>query len=148
MYGGRLSILRLSARVCKRPRPCGLEKHKNDCRTPATVTSDVAVIEVQSFAFTYRGADRPAVRDVSFAVHQREIFGFLGPSGAGKSTTQNVLIRLLDGYEGQIRVLGRDLRAWGRNYYRRIGVAFEAPNHYSKLTALENLQLLKDVALP
>jgi fluoroquinolone transport system ATP-binding protein len=82
------------------------------------------VIEVQSFAFTYRGADRPAVRDVSFAVHQREIFGFLGPSGAGKSTTQNVLIRLLDGYEGQIRVLGRDLRAWGRNYYRRIGVAF------------------------
>lgn len=136
-----MSILRLSARVCKRPRPCGLEKHKNDCRTPATVTSDVAVIEVQSFAFTYRGADRPAVRDVSFAVHQREIFGFLGPSGAGKSTTQNVLIRLLDGYEGQIRVLGRDLRAWGRNYYRRIGVAFEAPNHYSKLTALENLRL-------
>jgi fluoroquinolone transport system ATP-binding protein len=99
------------------------------------------VIEVLSFGFTYPGAARPAVRDVSFTVHSREIFGFLGPSGAGKSTTQNVLIRLLDGYEGDIRVMGRDLRAWDRNYYRRIGVAFEAPNHYLKLTALENLRL-------
>ena len=78
---------------------------------------------------------------MSFAVEPREIFGFLGPSGAGKSTTQNVLIRLLDGYEGDIRVFDRDLRAWDRNYYRRIGVAFEAPNHYLKLSALENLRL-------
>jgi fluoroquinolone transport system ATP-binding protein len=74
-------------------------------------------------------------------VERGQIFGFLGPSGAGKSTTQNVLIRLLDGYEGSIVVLGRDLRAWDKNYYRRIGVAFEAPNHYLKLTARENLRL-------
>src|SRR6188508_2618879 len=99
----------------------------------------VAVIDVHSFGFTYPGAQRPAVRDVAFSVEAGEIFGFLGPSGAGKSTTQNVLIRLLDGYEGKVAVLGRDLRAWDRAYYRRIGVAFEAPNHYLKLTARENL---------
>jgi fluoroquinolone transport system ATP-binding protein len=98
------------------------------------------VIQAQSFGFSYPGVDRPAVRDVSFSVERGEIFGFLGPSGAGKSTTQNVLIRLLDGYEGTIAVLGRDLRAWDRSYYRRIGVAFEAPNHYLKLTAHENLR--------
>jgi fluoroquinolone transport system ATP-binding protein len=101
----------------------------------------VAVIDVHSFAFTYPGAQRPAVRHVTFSVEPGEIFGFLGPSGAGKSTTQNVLIRLLDGYEGNVAVLGKDLRAWDRGYYRRIGVAFEAPNHYLKLTARENLQL-------
>lgn len=101
----------------------------------------MAVIEVHSFGFTYPGAQRPAIRGVSFRVEAREIFGFLGPSGAGKSTTQNVLIRLLDGYEGDIRVFDRDLRAWDRSYYRRIGVAFEAPNHYLKLSALENLRL-------
>jgi fluoroquinolone transport system ATP-binding protein len=101
----------------------------------------VAVIDVHSFGFTYPGARRAAVRDVAFAVEPGEIFGFLGPSGAGKSTTQNVLIRLLDGYEGTVAVLGKDLRAWDRGYYRRIGVAFEAPNHYLKLTARENLQL-------
>jgi fluoroquinolone transport system ATP-binding protein len=48
---------------------------------------------------------------------------------------------LLDRYEGAIAVLGRDLRAWDQSYYRRIGVAFEAPNHYLKLTARENLHL-------
>ena len=47
----------------------------------------------------------------------------------------------MDGYEGNVAVLGTDLRAWDRGYYRRIGVAFEAPNHYLKLTARENLQL-------
>jgi fluoroquinolone transport system ATP-binding protein len=101
----------------------------------------VAVIDVHSFGFTYPGAQRPAVHDVASSVEPGEIFGFLGPSGAGKSTTQNVLIRLLDGYEGKVAVLGKDLRAWDRGYYRRIGVAFEAPNHYLKLTARENLQL-------
>jgi fluoroquinolone transport system ATP-binding protein len=83
----------------------------------------------------------PAVSDLTFAVQRHEIFGFLGPSGAGKSTTQNVLIGLLSEYRGSVNVLGRDLRAWDRSYYRRIGVAFEAPNHYLKLTARENLQL-------
>lgn len=100
-----------------------------------------AAIRAEVFSFSYPGASRPAVRGVTFAVHQHEIFGFLGPSGAGKSTTQNVLIRLLEGYQGEIAVLGRDLRAWDRRYYTRIGVAFEAPNHYLKLTALENLRL-------
>jgi fluoroquinolone transport system ATP-binding protein len=105
------------------------------------VASGDSVIESRAFRFSYPGADRPAVRGITFAVQRHEIFGFLGPSGAGKSTTQNVLIRLLDGYQGQITVLGKDLRAWDRTYYRRIGVSFEAPNHYLKLTALENLQL-------
>lgn len=108
---------------------------------PDIVAPADSAIDARVFSFSYPGAGRPAVRGVTFAVHRHEIFGFLGPSGAGKSTTQNVLIRLLDGYQGQISVLGTDLRAWDRTYYRRIGVSFEAPNHYLKLTALENLRL-------
>lgn len=99
------------------------------------------VIETRAFRFVYRGAVRPAVEELTFDVFPGEIFGFLGPSGAGKSTTQNVLIGLLDGHEGSVRVLGRDIRDWHSDYYRRIGVAFEAPNHYLTLTARENLQL-------
>jgi fluoroquinolone transport system ATP-binding protein len=101
----------------------------------------VPVINASAFGFQYPGAARPAVTGLTFGVERGEIFGFLGPSGAGKSTTQNVLIRLLDGYDGTVTVLGRDLRTWGRDYYRRIGVSFEAPNHYLKLTARENLAL-------
>lgn len=39
----------------------------------------------------------------------------------------------MSGYLGSVAVLGKDLSAWDRSYFRRIGVAFEAPNHYLKL---------------
>jgi fluoroquinolone transport system ATP-binding protein len=97
------------------------------------------VIEVEGLTFRY-GAGEPAVRDVGFTVGAGEIFGFLGPSGAGKSTTQKVLIGLLRPYEGDVRVLGQDLRSYGPEYYERIGVGFELPNHFVKLSAIENLR--------
>ncbi|MFL5803657.1 MAG: ABC transporter ATP-binding protein [Roseiflexaceae bacterium] len=97
------------------------------------------MITVKHMTFTYAGTPAPAVSDVSFSIARGEIFGFLGPSGAGKSTTQKILIGLLKGYMGRIAVLGKDLAAWGSDYYERVGVSFELPNHFLKLTALENL---------
>ncbi|MBA0048911.1 ABC transporter ATP-binding protein [Mycobacteroides sp. LB1] len=102
------------------------------------------VIRVCDLTFTYPGANskhaEPAIRGMDFSVDAGEIFGFLGPSGAGKSTTQKLLIGLLRGHGGEATVWGKGPRAWGKNYYQRIGVSFELPNHYQKLTALENLK--------
>ena len=97
------------------------------------------MIEVDKVTFAYAKTAAPAVRDLGFQVETGEIFGFLGPSGAGKSTIQKILIGLLKGYQGRVAVLGRDLAAWRSDYYERIGVSFELPNHFLKLTALENL---------
>ena len=97
------------------------------------------MIVVRDMTFTYPDGEAPAVRGLSFSVGRGEIFGFLGPSGAGKSTTQKILIGLLRGYEGNVEVMGRDLGSWGVDYYERVGISFELPNHYQKLTALENL---------
>jgi fluoroquinolone transport system ATP-binding protein len=97
------------------------------------------MIDVSNVTFTYAKTSAPAISNLSFAIERGEIFGFLGPSGAGKSTTQKILIGLLKGYEGRITVFGKDLAAWGQDYYERVGVAFELPNHFRKLTALENL---------
>lgn len=99
------------------------------------------MIEVRDLAYTYAGADEPALRGLDFSVEDGEIFGFLGPSGAGKSTTQRVLTGLLDDYEGEARVFGREVHGWGRDLYGRIGVSAETPNHYHKLTGRENLEL-------
>lgn len=99
------------------------------------------MIEVEHLSYTYPGAKGPVLKDISFDIRQGEIFGFLGPSGAGKSTTQKVLNGLLKGYQGSVRVNGTDLAHMDRSFYERIGVAFEFPNLYLKLTALENLQL-------
>jgi len=97
------------------------------------------VIEVKNLNFTYVGTSKHAVENLNFNVENGEIFGFLGPSGAGKSTTQKILNGLLKGYEGDILVMGKALKDWKSDYYERIGVSFEFPNHYLKLTAIENL---------
>jgi len=97
------------------------------------------MIEVEDLTYAYPGGASPAVEGLGFSVRQGEIFGFLGPSGAGKSTTQKILIRLLRGYRGRAEVLGRELSTWGPELYERVGVSFEAPNHFLKLTARENL---------
>ncbi|AKN17502.1 ABC transporter ATP-binding protein [Mycobacterium haemophilum] len=98
------------------------------------------VIEVRGLTFTYPKAVAPAIRGMDFTVGRGEIFGFLGPSGAGKSTAQKLLTGLLRGHGGQALVWGRDPLDWGADYYERIGVSFELPNHYQKLTGCENLR--------
>lgn len=98
------------------------------------------MIRVENLTFRYVGTNAPAVRDLNFAIEPGEIFGFLGPSGAGKSTTQKILFRLLQGFEGSVQVFDRELRDWGYEYFEQVGVSFEMPNHYTKLTALENLR--------
>jgi fluoroquinolone transport system ATP-binding protein len=97
------------------------------------------MIHVENLGYTYPKTGAPAISGLTFAVERGQIFGFLGPSGAGKSTTQKILIGLLKGYQGRVAVLGRDRSAWGADYYEHIGVSFELPNHFLKLTALENL---------
>ncbi|MCU0850170.1 MAG: ABC transporter ATP-binding protein [Candidatus Thermoplasmatota archaeon] len=105
-----------------------------------TATTDTA-LDVQDLTFVYPKAGKKAVKNVSFQIKKGEIFGFLGPNGAGKSTTQKVIIGLLKGYNGNIEMLGKNLKNWKTDLYEQIGVCFEFPNHYQKLTALENLEL-------
>lgn len=103
------------------------------------------MITVRDLTFTYPGASEETLHGLHFEIAEGEIFGFLGPSGAGKSTTQKILIGLLKEYGGTIEVMGRDVSGWGQDYYQHIGVSFELPNHYLKLTALENLQYFRSL---
>lgn len=103
------------------------------------------MIHVSDLQFTYSGTTAPVIKGLNFDIQAGEIFGFLGPSGAGKSTTQKILIGLLKGYQGQIRMMGKELRDWSSDYYEHIGVGFELPNHYMKLTALENLHYFRSL---
>ena len=96
------------------------------------------MISVKNCEFSYD--KKPFISDVNFEVGQGEIFGFLGPSGAGKSTLQKILIGLLKNYKGSVQVFGKEVRAQKDDYYERIGIDFEFPSFYEKLTAEENLK--------
>jgi fluoroquinolone transport system ATP-binding protein len=97
------------------------------------------VIEVRGLRYRYPGTPRDTLDGLDFHIAAGEIFGFLGPSGSGKSTTQKILTGLLPGYAGAGHVFGSPPAAQGSAYYDRIGVAFEVPNLYGKLTGRENL---------
>ena len=97
-----------------------------------------AVIEVKDLYFSY--TKTPFLKNINFSVNQGEIFGFLGPSGAGKSTLQKVLTGLCTNYQGTARILNIDSNKHGKEFYEKIGVDFEFPSLFEKLTARENLK--------
>ncbi len=103
------------------------------------------MILVENLQFTYPGSEKKAICGIGFCIEKGEILGFLGPSGAGKTTTQKILIGLLRGFSGNVSVMGKKLEEWKNDYYERIGIGFEAPNHYLKLTAIENLNLFRSL---
>ncbi len=102
------------------------------------------MIQVKNLNYQYPNTNNLALKDVNFTIDKGEVFGFLGPSGSGKSTTQKILFKLLSGYKGSAQVDGQELNLWGKELYQKIGVGFELPNHYLKLTALENLNFFKN----
>lgn len=99
------------------------------------------MIEVDNLAFAYPGSGRPVLDALSFSIADGEIYGLLGPNGTGKTTTQRILMGLLRGWSGEASVFGEPVGALGRAFYERIGVGFELPTLYLRLTARENLKL-------
>jgi fluoroquinolone transport system ATP-binding protein len=95
------------------------------------------MISVQNLAFSYTKA--PLIHGMDFDVMPGEIFGFLGPSGAGKSTLQKILTGMITTYGGSVRVNGLEVKKHDAMFYERIGVDFEFPSLYERLTAKENL---------
>ena len=76
-------------------------------------------LEVRSLTKWYgsvRGAE-----DVTFAISPGEIFGYLGPNGSGKTTTLRCIMGLLRPTSGEVRVLGRRVRAGRGTEHARIG---------------------------
>jgi ABC-2 type transport system ATP-binding protein len=97
------------------------------------------VIEVNNLRKRY--GSHVAVADVSFQVHQGEIFGLLGRNGAGKTTTVECLqgLRRADG--GRVRVLGLDPQRHTQQLRRRIGCQLQEAALPDRLRVWEALDL-------
>lgn len=97
-----------------------------------------SIIEIKNLNFSY--TKNPFLKNINISVNKGEIFGFLGPSGAGKSTLQKILTGLIKDYSGSASVLGIECRNHKSSFYEKIGVDFEFPSVYEKLTAYQNLK--------
>ncbi len=101
------------------------------------------MISINHLNYTYKQSQIHAIKDISFEIAPGEVFGFLGPNGAGKTTTQRLIIGLLKNYEGSIKVFGNERKDFGNDFFEEVGVAFDFPNLYLKLTGMENLKLIR-----
>lgn len=101
------------------------------------------MIKVQNLFHSYTNDENYAVNDISFELERGEIFGFLGPNGAGKSTTQKILTGLMPLQKGKVTLAGIDVKQPTEKLYNMIGVAFEHPNIYKKLSGYENLNFYR-----
>lgn len=97
------------------------------------------IVEVSNLVKQYPGAAQPAVRGVSFAIKQGEIFGFLGPNGAGKTTTISMLSSLLTPTSGAASVAGFDLVKQAAQVKRHIGLVPQDLALYPSISARDNL---------
>jgi ATP-binding cassette subfamily B protein len=93
----------------------------------------------EDVGFRYPGAERWAVRHLSFTLHAGEVLALVGENGAGKTTLVKLLARLYDPDEGRILLDSHDLREYDLDALRaNIGVIFQDFVRYY-LTAAENI---------
>lgn len=86
-----------------------------------------------------------AIENLTFAVREKEIFGFLGPSGAGKTTTIKLLTKQLKRKSGSISLLGKDIDRVTRSDYDEIGILSDTSNLYERMTIQDNLNFFADL---
>jgi ABC-2 type transport system ATP-binding protein len=97
------------------------------------------IVNVEGLRKTY--GTTIAVDDVSFEVHDGEIFGMVGPNGAGKTTTIECLEGLRKPDQGSIRVLGVDPQRESHTLRERTGMQLQQSNLPDRMKVWEALDL-------
>ena len=80
-----------------------------------------------------------ALDQVTLAISEGEVFGFLGPSGAGKTTTINILTGQMKPDNGTAMIFGKDCQHIQPGDLRQIGIMSDSVGFYEKMTVIDNL---------
>src|SRR5260370_440227 len=97
------------------------------------------ILQVENLVKRY--GDVEAVRGVSFAVEEGEVFGLLGPNGAGKTTTVDMLAGLRTPDGARVSVCGLDRQRDSASLKHEIGAALQSTSLPDKLRVMEALRL-------
>jgi len=79
------------------------------------------------------------LKGIDLSIQTSELIGYIGPNGAGKSTTIKVLCGLIPEFDGEVQVLGIDVRKDPLSLKKRIGYIPENAALYETLTPVEFL---------
>ena len=103
------------------------------------------MLKIANLSKTYKGAQKPAVNNISLVLNKAEIFGFLGLNGAGKSTTFKCITGILSFDQGSILIDGYDIKTDPLKAKQTLG--FIPDNHatFEELTGREYIYFMADV---
>jgi len=99
------------------------------------------IIETSNLNFGFN--KEPVIQDLNLKVEKGAIYGFLGPNGAGKTTTIRLLLGLLPGSAGVIRLFGTPLSGNRMDILSKTGSLIEQPSLYEHLSGRENLEITR-----
>lgn len=112
-------------------------------RASALTGHDIAF---EGVTFVYRGAEAPALKDVSVRMPAGSLTAFVGPSGGGKTTMTRLISRFADPQQGRVLIGGIDIRdVTERELMRHIAVVFQDV-HLFDATILENVAMARPEA--
>src|ERR1700678_3243308 len=98
------------------------------------------MLELKDVSKSYRSI--PAVQNVSFALREGEVLGYLGPNGSGKSTTVKMVIGMIQPTRGKVFFAGRNIHDDLAAYRVNLGYVPEEAQVYTHLSGLEYLRLI------
>ncbi|MDP4092746.1 MAG: ABC transporter ATP-binding protein [Bacillota bacterium] len=89
--------------------------------------------------------EKNVLNSIDLDVGKGQIIGYIGPNGAGKSTTIKILLGMVEGYSGSVRVFGEDIGSGSIEYKKKIGYVPEIAEVYDSLTAREYLTFIGEI---
>lgn len=103
-----------------------------------------SVIQVSGLRKSFRKGkeELQVLKGIDMDIRAGEVIGYLGSNGAGKSTTVKIMCGLLEEYEGEVHVLGYDVRKEDIEIKKRIGYIPENALMYEHLTPREYLEFI------
>ncbi|MDF2558373.1 MAG: transporter related protein [Bacillales bacterium] len=104
--------------------------------------NDVTV-EIKNLCMKY--GTKEVLKDINLEVYKGEIIGYIGTNGAGKSTTIKIILGIVEGFTGEIKILGQDISKDKIEYKRKIGYVPEVAELFDSLTAREYLTFIAEL---
>ena len=98
------------------------------------------IIEIRNLTKSF--GSKSVLKGINLDIYRGNIIGYIGPNGAGKSTTVKLILGLIDGYDGEIKIFGEEIKNTNGNYKKKIGYVPEVADLYESLSAKEYLTFI------
>lgn len=97
------------------------------------------LLDVKDITLRFGGVT--AINDVSFDVHDGELFAIIGPNGAGKTSIFNTISQVYRPQEGDIVFEGESIMGHRPDYVARLGIArtFQNIELFAQMNVIDNL---------